>query len=109
MLPQIGVNVAINEDLEFFASLAKNVRAFASSGTSGPFSTTAVGFAAIRDVLEPETAQTLLLRAPRQFFLSLKARFSPSARRVERSSGHGERTRCACARSADRNCGACVR
>jgi iron complex outermembrane recepter protein len=35
------------------------VRTFASSGTSGPFSTTAAGFAAIRDVIEPETATNL--------------------------------------------------
>jgi iron complex outermembrane receptor protein len=55
-LPQIGVNWAINNDLELFTSVAKNVRAFASSGTSGPFSTSAAGFAAIRDVVEPETA-----------------------------------------------------
>jgi iron complex outermembrane receptor protein len=55
-LPQIGVNWAINADVELFTSLAKNVRAFSSSGTSGPFSTTADGFAAIRDVVEPETA-----------------------------------------------------
>jgi iron complex outermembrane recepter protein len=32
------------------------VRAFASSGTSGPFSTTAAGFNAIRDTLKPETS-----------------------------------------------------
>ena len=55
-LPQIGVNWAISDELELFTSVAKNVRAFASSGTSGPFSTTAAGFAAIRDVVEPETA-----------------------------------------------------
>jgi iron complex outermembrane receptor protein len=55
-LPQIGVNWAINNDLELFTSVAKNVRAFASSGTSGPFSTSAAGFAAIRDVVEPEVA-----------------------------------------------------
>jgi iron complex outermembrane recepter protein len=55
-LPQIGVNWALSDELELFTSVAKNVRAFASSGTSGPFSTTAAGFAAIRDVVEPETA-----------------------------------------------------
>ncbi len=32
------------------------MRAFASSGTSGPFSTTAAGFNAIRDTLQPETS-----------------------------------------------------
>jgi len=35
---------------------ARNVRAFASSGTSGPFSTTAAGFNAIRETLQPETS-----------------------------------------------------
>ena len=55
-LPQVGFNWSICDDLEWFGSAARNVRAFASSGTSGPFSTSAAGFAAIRDVLEPETA-----------------------------------------------------
>lgn len=55
-LPQVGINWGFQEDLELFASASRNVRAFASSGTSGPFSTTADGFAAIRDVIEPETA-----------------------------------------------------
>jgi iron complex outermembrane receptor protein len=55
-LPQVGFNYSISDDVEWFGSAARNVRAFASSGTSGPFSTSAAGFAAIRDVLEPETA-----------------------------------------------------
>lgn len=55
-LPQVGINWTINDSLGFFTSAAKNVRAFASSGTSGPFGTTADGSAAIRDVVEPETA-----------------------------------------------------
>lgn len=55
-LPQVGFNWSISDDMEWFGSAARNVRAFASSGTSGPFSTTAAGFASIRDVLEPETA-----------------------------------------------------
>jgi iron complex outermembrane recepter protein len=55
-LPQIGINWALSNDLEWFASAARNVRAFASSGTSGPFSTTAAGFNAIRDTIEPETS-----------------------------------------------------
>ena len=55
-LPQIGINWRLSDDLELFAAGSRNVRAFASSGTSGPFSTTAAGFAAIRDVIEPETA-----------------------------------------------------
>jgi iron complex outermembrane receptor protein len=55
-LPQVGFNWSISDGMEWFGSAARNVRAFASSGTSGPFSTTAAGFEAIRDVLEPETA-----------------------------------------------------
>ena len=58
-LPQVGFNWSISDDMEWFGSAARNVRAFASSGTSGPFSTTAAGFEAIRDVLEPETADEL--------------------------------------------------
>jgi iron complex outermembrane recepter protein len=55
-LPQVGFNWSMSDDLEWFGSAARNVRAFASSGTSGPFSTSAAGFAAIKDVLEPETS-----------------------------------------------------
>ncbi|MBC8025702.1 MAG: TonB-dependent receptor [Steroidobacteraceae bacterium] len=58
-LPQVGINWRVSGDLELFASGSRNVRTFASSGTSGPFSTTAAGFAAIRDVIEPETATNL--------------------------------------------------
>jgi iron complex outermembrane recepter protein len=55
-LPQVSVNWSFNGRNEMFASASRNVRTFASSGTSGPFSTSAVGFAAIRDVVQPETA-----------------------------------------------------
>ena len=55
-LPQVGLNWELSDTFELFASAAENVRAFASSGTSGPFSTSAAGFAAIRDVVEPELA-----------------------------------------------------
>jgi len=53
-LPQIGLTWELAGGTELFASAAKNARAFPSSGTSGPFSTSADGFAAIRDTLEPE-------------------------------------------------------
>jgi iron complex outermembrane receptor protein len=53
-LPQIGLTWQLAGGTELFASAADNVRAFPSSGTSGPFSTTADGFAAVRDTLEPE-------------------------------------------------------
>jgi iron complex outermembrane receptor protein len=55
-LPQVGLNWAVGDNVELFTSVAENIRTFASSGTSGPFSTTAAGFAAIRDVVEPEKA-----------------------------------------------------
>jgi iron complex outermembrane receptor protein len=55
-LPQLGVNWSLTDQTELFAAASKNVRTFASSGTSGPFSTSAAGFAAIRDVVKPETA-----------------------------------------------------
>jgi len=56
ILPQAGINWALSEQIEAFGAVARNMRAFASSGTSGPFSTTAAGFNAIRDTLEPETS-----------------------------------------------------
>jgi len=55
-LPQIGLNWSVSDSAEIFASVAENIRTFASSGTSGPFSTSAAGFAAIRDVVQPEKA-----------------------------------------------------
>jgi iron complex outermembrane receptor protein len=55
-LPQVGLNWSVSDNAEIFASVAENIRTFASSGTSGPFSTTAAGFAAIRDVVQPERA-----------------------------------------------------
>lgn len=55
-LPQVGINWAASDSMEVFGSVAKNIRTFASSGTSGPFSTTSAGFNAIRDTLEPESS-----------------------------------------------------
>jgi iron complex outermembrane receptor protein len=57
-LPQAGVNFALNTQHEFFASYSRNMRAFPSSGTSGPFSTNQAGFVAIKDKLEPEISDT---------------------------------------------------
>ncbi|NTV09833.1 MAG: TonB-dependent receptor [Zoogloea sp.] len=59
-LPQLGVNYALSESDELFASVARNMRTFqaAATGTS-PFATTAAGFAAIRDDLKPETSINL--------------------------------------------------
>jgi len=55
-LPQLGFNWTLSDTNEVFVAAARNMRAFVGSGTSGPFSTTAAGFNAIRDVIEPETS-----------------------------------------------------
>ncbi|MEW5688045.1 MAG: TonB-dependent receptor [Pseudomonadota bacterium] len=57
-LPQAGARWSLTPDSELFAGYARNMRAFPSSGTSGPFSTTQAGFNAIRDTLEPEISDT---------------------------------------------------
>jgi len=57
-LPQAGARYALNENSELFASYSRNMRAFPSSGTSGPFSSTQAGFLATKDNLEPETSDT---------------------------------------------------
>lgn len=57
-LPQAGARYALNDDGELFASYSRNVRAFPSSGTSGPFSSTLAGFLAIKDTLKPEISDT---------------------------------------------------
>lgn len=57
-LPQAGARYALSDDSELFASYARNMRAFPSSGTSGPFSTNSAGFNAIKDKLKPEMSDT---------------------------------------------------
>lgn len=57
-LPQAGVRYELSPDSELFASYSRNMRAFPSSGTSGPFSTTQAGFLAIKDKLKPEISDT---------------------------------------------------
>ncbi|MFN4175674.1 TonB-dependent receptor [Phenylobacterium sp.] len=57
-LPQAGVRYELNPDSELFAAYSRNMRAFPSSGTSGPFSSTKAGFDAIRDNLKPEISDT---------------------------------------------------
>lgn len=57
-LPQVGFNYVLNEESELFGAVTQNMRAFAATVTVGPFSTTAAGFAAISDSLEPETSTT---------------------------------------------------
>jgi iron complex outermembrane receptor protein len=60
-LPQLGFTWAPWEGGELFGLAARNARAFVSANTAGPFSTSAAGFAAIRDVLKPETSDTIEL------------------------------------------------
>jgi iron complex outermembrane receptor protein len=57
-LPQAGVVFEVADGNEVFASFARNMRAFVSSVTSGPFSTTQAGFDAISGNLKPETSNT---------------------------------------------------
>lgn len=58
-LPQLGVTYDVSENQEIFGQFARNARAFVSANTAGPFSTTAAGFVAIKDVLQPETSDSL--------------------------------------------------
>ena len=60
-LPQLGFTWAPWEGGELFGLAARNARAFVSANTAGPFSTSAAGFVAIRDVLKPETSDTIEL------------------------------------------------
>ncbi|MDZ5649155.1 TonB-dependent receptor [Nitrospirillum sp. BR 11828] len=60
-LPQIGFNYQLNDNSEVFGDYAKNARAFVSSHTDGPFSTTQAGFNAIKDKLKPETSDAFEL------------------------------------------------
>jgi iron complex outermembrane receptor protein len=56
-LPQIGVNYAVNDNNEIFASASENMRAY-QPGVNGPFSQTPAAFAAGRPNLKPETSET---------------------------------------------------
>ena len=57
-LPQIGAVYRMTGNAELFASYTENMRAFVSAVTSGPFSTTQLGFDSIQGDLKPETSQT---------------------------------------------------
>ena len=58
-LPQAGVRFSLSPNSELFADYSRNMRAFPSSGTSGPFSTNLAGFLAIKDKLKPEISDTV--------------------------------------------------
>ena len=57
-LPQAGFVWRANETGEVFGDYSKNMRAFVGAATSGPFSTSPAGFAAISNTLKPETTDT---------------------------------------------------
>jgi iron complex outermembrane receptor protein len=56
--PQAGVVYHVTPNAEVFADYTENMRAFVSSATTGPFSTTQVGFDAIAGKLKPERSKT---------------------------------------------------
>lgn len=76
-LPQVGLVYDITDEAQVFASYSRNMRAFPSSGTSGPFSASQAGFEAIKDSLKPETSDTyeLGLRYRTDSFRGLVALF----------------------------------
>ncbi|MBY0345059.1 MAG: TonB-dependent receptor [Sphingomonadales bacterium] len=57
-LPQVGVLYKLGGGNELFASFTQNQRAFTAAATTGPFATSAAGFAALRDRIEPEKTNT---------------------------------------------------
>lgn len=61
--PHVGAAYAVNDKLEMFGGFTQVTRAFVSSTTSGPFSTTQAGFTAIRANLKPEESDTYELGA----------------------------------------------
>jgi len=56
--PQAGAVYHLTPNAELFADYTENMRAFVSSATTGPFSTTQIGFNAIAGKLKPERSQT---------------------------------------------------
>lgn len=60
-LPQVGLLYKLGGGNEIFASFTQNQRALIASATSGPFATSAAGFAALRDQIEPEQTDTFEL------------------------------------------------
>ncbi len=56
--PHAGINYDFGGGLEVFAGFTSVTRAFISSVTSGPFSSTQAGFDAIKPLLKPEQSDT---------------------------------------------------
>jgi iron complex outermembrane receptor protein len=57
-LPQVGVLYTLGGGNEIFASFTQNQRAFTAAATTGPFATSAAGFAALRTRIAPEQTDT---------------------------------------------------
>jgi len=57
-LPQVGLLYKLGGGNELFASFTQNQRAFTAAATTGPFATSAAGFAALRDRIQPEKTDT---------------------------------------------------
>ncbi|MBA4162282.1 MAG: TonB-dependent receptor [Novosphingobium sp.] len=56
--PHVGFNYELGQGIEAFGGFTQVTRAFASSTTAGPFSSTQAGFDAIKPVLKPEQSDT---------------------------------------------------
>jgi iron complex outermembrane receptor protein len=56
-LPQVGLNYKVTPDIEAFASVSRNMRAY-QPGVSGPFSQTQAAFDAGTPNIKPETSTT---------------------------------------------------
>lgn len=61
--PHAGIAYKFDQNWEAFAGFTQATRAFTSSTTSGPFSTTQAGFDAIKGTLKPEESDTYELGA----------------------------------------------
>jgi iron complex outermembrane receptor protein len=61
--PHIGAAYKLSNTAELFGGFTQVTRAFVSSTTSGPFSTTQAGFDAIKGTLKPEESDTYELGA----------------------------------------------
>ena len=56
--PHAGFNYPLGQGIEAFGGFTQVTRAYASSTTAGPFSSTQAGFDAIKPVLKPEQSDT---------------------------------------------------
>jgi iron complex outermembrane receptor protein len=57
-LPQVGLLYKLGGGNEIFANYTENQRAFVAAATTGPFATSAAGFAVIASQLKPEKTST---------------------------------------------------